>query len=96
LKYFLEKMKATPDGDGSLLDNSIVLYGSAMGDGNQHNFVDIPTLVFGKGGGALKTGRHIRRQDVPMTNLLLAVLDKAGVSVDTLGDSTGKLNIETI
>jgi len=96
LKYFLEKMKATPDGDGSLLDNSIMVYGSAMGDGNQHNFVDIPTLVFGKGGGALKTGRHVRRQDVPMTNLLLALLDKAGVSVDTLGDSTGKLNIETV
>ncbi len=96
LRYFLEKLKSTPDGDGTLLDNSIIAYGSAMGDGNQHNFVDIPTLVFGKGGGVMKTGRHIRRQDVPMTNLLLALLDKVGVPVEKLGDSTGKLNIETL
>jgi hypothetical protein len=96
LRYFLEKLKSTPDGDGTLLDNSIITYGSAMGDGNQHNFVDIPTLVFGKGGGVMKTGRHIRRQDVPMTDLLLSLLDKVGVTVDKLGDSTGKLNIETL
>jgi hypothetical protein len=67
-----------------------------MGDGNQHNFVDIPTLVFGAGGGNLKTGRHIKRQDEPMTNLLVSVLDKVGISVDKLGDSTRRLNLETL
>jgi hypothetical protein len=96
LGYFLDKLRKTPDGDGTLLDNSIIVYGSAMGDGNQHNFVDIPTLVFGAGGGTLKTGRHIRRQDEPMTNLLVALLDKVGVPLDRLGDSTGKLNLETV
>jgi hypothetical protein len=96
LKYFLDKLQTTPDGDGTLLDNSMIVYGSAMGDGNQHNFVDIPTVVFGKGGGALKTGRHIRRQDVPMTNLLLSLLDKIDASPDRLGDSTGRLDLENL
>ena len=96
LGYFLNKLRSTPDGDGTLLDHSMIVYGSAMGDGNQHNFVDIPTVVFGSGGGALKSGRHIRRQDVPMTNLLLSLLDKAGVSVDKLGDSTGLLNVDSL
>jgi hypothetical protein len=96
LGYFLDKLRKTPDGDGTLLDNSIIVYGSAMGDGNQHNFVDIPTLVFGAGGGNLKTGRHIKRQDEPMTNLLVSVLDKVGISVDKLGDSTRRLNLQTL
>ena len=64
-----------------------------MGDGNQHNFVDIPTLVFGKGGGTINSGRHIKRQDVPMTNLLVSVLDKVGVPIGKLGDSTGELDL---
>ena len=93
LKHLLDKMQATPDGDGSLLDHSMLVYGSAMGDGNQHAFHDIPTLVFGKGGGQLKTGRHVRHQDVPMTNLLVGLLDKVGVQVGKLGDSTGSVNL---
>jgi len=64
---FLKKLNAIPDGDGTLLDHSMIVYGSAMGDGNQHNFVDIPTVVFGNGGGALKTGRHIRRRSLAST-----------------------------
>ena len=93
LKYFLDKLQATNDGDGSLLDHSMIVYGSAMGDGNQHAFHDIPTLVLGKGAGRITSGRHIRQQDVPMTNLLLSLLDKVGVPVDKLGDSTGKLEL---
>ena len=93
LKHLLDKMQATPDGDGSLLDHSMLVYGSAMGDGNQHAFHDIPTLVFGKGGGQLKTGRHVKHQDVPMTNLLVSLLDKVGVQVEKLGDSTGSVNL---
>jgi len=91
--YLVEKLQATPDGDGSLLDHSLLVYGSAMGDGNQHAFHDIPTLVFGKGGGQLKTGRHVKHQDVPMTNLLVSLLDKVGVQVEKLGDSTGSVNL---
>ena len=93
LTYFLDKLQATPDGDGSLLDHSMIVYGGGMGDGNQHAFHDIPTLVLGKGARPLKSGRHIKQQDVPMTNLLLSLLDKVGVQVEKLGDSTGSINL---
>jgi hypothetical protein len=96
LRYFLDKLQSTRSGDGSLLDDSLIVYGSAMGDGNQHAFHDIPTLVLGKGAGRIRSGRHIRRQDVPMTNLLLSVLDTVGVPVEKLGDSTGKMEIESL
>jgi len=93
LKYLLDKLQATRDGDGSLLDHTMIVYGSAMGDGNQHAFHDIPTLVIGKGAGGIRTGRHVRHQDVPMTNLLLSLLDKVGVQADSLGDSTGRIDL---
>lgn len=93
LRYFLDKLHETRDGDQSLLDSSMIVYGSAMGDGNQHAFHDIPTLILGKGAGRINSGRHIKRQDVPMTNLLLSLLDRAGVPVEKLGDSTGKLDL---
>jgi hypothetical protein len=86
---FLEKMRSTPDGDGSLLDNCIVLFGSNMSNSNLHDHFPLPNLVIG---GGFKGGRHIKYPDrTPMTNLLLTLLDKAGVAVDKLGDSTGKL-----
>jgi len=89
---FLEKMRSTPDGDGSLLDNSIVLFGSNMSNSNLHDHFPLPNLLVGKGAGRLKGGRHIRYPDrTPMTNLLLTLLDKAGVPMDVLGDSTGKM-----
>ena len=89
---FLEKMRSTPDGDGSLLDNSIVLFGSNMSNSNLHDHFPLPNLLVGKGAGRLKGGRHIKYPDrTPMTNLLLTLLDKAGVSLDVLGDSTGKM-----
>jgi hypothetical protein len=93
LRYFLDKLHETRDGDQSLLDSSMIVYGSAMGDGNQHAFHDIPTLILGKGAGRINSGRHIKRQDLPMTNLLLSLLDRAGVPVEKLGDSTGKLDL---
>lgn len=89
---FLEKMRSTPDGDGSLLDNSIVLFGSNMSNSNLHDHFPLPNLLVGKGAGRLKGGRHIKYPDrTPMTNLLLTLLDKAGVPMDVLGDSTGKM-----
>jgi hypothetical protein len=92
--YLLEKLKSTPDGDGSLLDHSIVLYGSAMSDGNQHNHAPLPIVLAGAASGRLKGGRHIRNpKDTTMSNLLLAVLDKLGVQRETFGDSTGLMNI---
>ena len=96
LRYFLDKLHASPDGDGSLLDHSLIVYGSAMGDGNHHAFHDIPTLLLGKGAGRIRTGRHIKQPEVPMTNLLLSVLDKVGVQVQTLGDSTGRLDLASV
>ncbi|HEY2573387.1 MAG TPA: DUF1552 domain-containing protein [Verrucomicrobiaceae bacterium] len=90
---FLEKLRTTPDGAGSLLDNSIILYGSNMSNSNAHNHFPLPTLVAGGGAGRLKGGRHLKYPDhTPMTNLLLTLLDKAGVPMDSLGDSTGKMS----
>jgi hypothetical protein len=89
---FLEKMRTTRDGDGSLLDHSVVLYGSNMSNSNAHNHFPLPNLVVGGATGRLKGNRHLRYPDhTPMTNLLVSALDKAGVNVDTLGDSTGKM-----
>jgi hypothetical protein len=90
--YFLEKMKATPDGDGSLLDHSLYLFGSGMGDPDQHDHRDLPTLVAGGAAGRHKGGRHIRyRELTPMANLHLTLLDKVDVKLDAFADSTGKL-----
>jgi hypothetical protein len=86
---FLEKMRTTADGEGSLLDNTVVLFGSNMSNSNVHDHFPLPNLVFG---GGFKGGRHIKYPDrTPMTNLLLTLLEKAGVQLDKLGDSTGKV-----
>jgi hypothetical protein len=90
--YLINRMKSTPDGDGSLLDHSMILYGSSINDGNRHTHTDLPLALVGGDKGQLKGGRHIRyAEETPMTNLLLSMLDKAGVSSEKLGDSTGKL-----
>jgi len=92
LAYFLAQLKATPDGDGSLLDHSLVLYGGGMGNGNLHRHTDLPFLVAGKLGGAFKTGQHLAYPaNTPMTNLLLTILAASGIPQEKLGDSTGKL-----
>jgi hypothetical protein len=87
---FLDKMAATKDGDGSLLDHTILVFGSNMSNSNAHNHFPLPNLVIGGGAGTLKGGRHIKVADhTPMTNMLLTVLNKANVKMDKLGDSTG-------
>jgi Protein of unknown function (DUF1552) len=94
LGYFLEKLKATPDGDGNLLDHSVVLYGSSMSNGNQHDHDPLPILVAGGASGQMKGDRHLAfPAHTPMSNLMLSVLDKLGVHQDSFGDSTGKLEV---
>jgi hypothetical protein len=91
-KKFLDKLQATPDGDGSLLDHSLLVYGSNMSNSNAHDHFPLPNLVAGGASGRLAGGRHLRYPDhTPMANLLVSVLDKAGVHEQSLGDSTGRL-----
>jgi hypothetical protein len=95
--YFLEKLQAAPDGDGSLLDHSLILYGGGMGDGNLHRHSDLPCLMAGKLAGAFTTGRHVNYPlDTPMANLMLTILDKVGVPMEKLGDSTGRLPLDPL
>ena len=97
--HFLERLRSTPDGDGNLLDHSILLYGGAMSNPNVHLHVNLPLVVAGGGVGRLKGGRHLAfapADNVPMTNLLVSLLDKAGVRVDKLGDSSGKIDLDTL
>jgi len=90
--YLVDKLKSTKDGEGTLLDHSMILYGSSISDGNQHTHVDLPLVLLGSASGQIKGGRHVRcAPETPMNNLLLSMLDKVGVPTDTLGDSTGKL-----
>jgi hypothetical protein len=94
--YFLEKLRTTKDGDGSLLDHSVIVYGSAIADGNSHSHHDLPLLVAGRGDGQLKPGRHIEYpKGTPMTNLYLSLLERVNVPTEKLGDSTGHLEYLT-
>jgi hypothetical protein len=94
LAKFLDKLKATPDGDGSLLDHAMILYGSGMSDGNSHNHDPLPLLLAGGASGTLEGNRHLLFPErTPMSNLLLALLHKLGVEADSFGDSTGALTI---
>lgn len=90
--YLVEKLNSTPDGDGSLLDHSMILYGSSISDGNAHTHDDLPLVLVGGGGGQIQGGRHIRYpKETPMNNLLLTMLERSGVRTERLGDSTGKV-----
>ena len=92
--YYLDRLRQTQDGDGSLLDQSTIIYGSGMSDGNGHNHHNLPTLLVGGGAGSLRGGRHVRypvETETPITNLFLNLLDKVGVPIETFGDSTGRL-----
>jgi hypothetical protein len=92
LAYILTKMKAIPEGDGTLLDHCMVAYGSGNSDGNAHNHDDLPILLAGKGCGTLKSGRHIRYPaETPLNNLWMAMLDRMKIDLQKLGDSTGSL-----
>jgi hypothetical protein len=89
---FLEKLRSTPDGDGNLLDHSMILYGSCMSNSNLHSHSPLPTLLAGGAAGRLQGGRHLRYPDrTPMSNLLLNVLDRVDIHLDAIGDSTGRL-----
>jgi hypothetical protein len=91
--HLLERLKATPDGDGNLLDHSLILYGSGMSNSNVHDHSPLPVLVAGGAAGALKGGRHlVNPENTPMSNLLLSILHKAGIEQQSVGDSTGPLS----
>jgi Protein of unknown function (DUF1552) len=91
--YYLEKLKATKDGDGTLLDNSLVLYGSGMGNPNIHDHVNLPIVVAGGAAGKVKGGRHIRyAEPTPLANLHLTLLERVGVRMDAFADSQGKVD----
>ena len=86
---FIDKLKATPDGDGTLLDHSMIVYGSGLSDGNRHTHDDLPVLIVGRGGD-FRLGSHVvYPKDTPMTNLYLTLLDRMGVQAEKVGDSTG-------
>jgi hypothetical protein len=90
--YLLDKLKSTPDGDGTLLDHSMIVYGSSLADGNAHQHNNLPTVLAGRANGTLKPGRHVKYADeTPITNLYMSMLDRMGVPVESLGDSTGRL-----
>jgi Protein of unknown function (DUF1552) len=90
--YFLNKLKSVNEGEGSLLDNCMVVYGAAISDGNRHNHDNLPILLAGHGGGTLTVGRHVKLdKETPMTNLYLSMLDRMNVKAERVGDSTGKL-----
>ncbi|MHB8636839.1 MAG: DUF1552 domain-containing protein [Fimbriimonadaceae bacterium] len=92
LAYILKKMAAIKEPEGSLLDNTMLMYGAGISDGNAHNHDNLPILLAGKGGGTIKTGRHITYKDgTPLTNLYLDILERVGARTDRLGDSTGEL-----
>lgn len=90
--YLLGKLKSAQDGETNVLDNSMIVYGSGIGDGDRHNHNDLPILLAGRGSGTIKTGRHIRYpENTPLNNLFLSMLDRVDSRVDSLGDSSGTL-----
>ena len=94
---FLEKLRAAPEGDGNILDNSMIVYGSGLSDGDQHSHVDLPTVVVGSGGGRIKGGRHLRYPAyTPQNNLWISLLEKAGVPMEKYGDSTGRIELDAL
>jgi hypothetical protein len=92
LAYTLRKLQSVKEGDGTLLDHSVIVYGSGISDGNAHNHENLPILLAGKGGGTVQSGRHVRfPKETPLNNLWLAMLQRAGLRISSLGDSTGPL-----
>jgi hypothetical protein len=90
---WIQKLKSTPEGDSTLLDNSMIVYGAGLSDGNRHLHHDLPTAILGRGAGYLNSGRHlVYRKETPMANLHRTLMDRMGARVDFFGDSTGKLD----
>ena len=91
---FLTRMKAVQEGDGNLLDNSMILYGSAISDANRHNHHDLPIVIAGRGGGSVKTGRAVHHpNETPLNNVLLAMAQGVGADIAELGDSTERMDL---
>ena len=96
LAYLLNRLREIPEAGGTLLDNSMIMYGCAFGDGNAHDPLDLPILIAGRAGGTIKTGRHVRYEaETPITNLYLSMLERAGAPTEQLGDSTGPLDLSS-
>lgn len=90
--YLLERLRSIPEGDGTLLDHSMLVYGGGIGDGDRHNHDDLPLLMAGRANGTIQTGRHLKyASETPMANLLVSMLHRMGANVDSFGDSTGPL-----
>jgi hypothetical protein len=97
LARFAARLHAIPDGDGTMLDHSMILQGSGLSNSDQHSHIDLPLVLVGGGAGRLEGGRHLRFQkDTPMNNLHMAILDKVGVDVGKFGDSTGTIALEPL
>jgi hypothetical protein len=97
LAYFAERLNSIADGDGTLLDHSMIMQGSGLSNSDQHSHIDLPLVVVGGGAGSLKGGRHLRfPKDTPMNNLHMALLDKVGVPVEKFGDATGRIELEPL
>ena len=88
--YFLEKLKSVKEGEGCLLDNCMIVYGAGISDGNEHSHSNLPTVLAGRGGGTITPGRHVRTDEIPMTNLFLSMLDRMGARAERFGDSKGR------
>jgi hypothetical protein len=95
VRGFIEKLRETPDGDGSLLDHVLVMYGSGMSNGNQHDRLDLPIVLLGGAAGRMKGGRHLKhpRREVPLSNLLVAIGEIAGLKLERIGESTGRVDL---
>ena len=93
LAKWVTKLKSIEEGDSTLLDNSMIIYGAGLSDGNRHTHDDLPTLMIGSGGGTIRTGRRVTyRKETPISNLYLSMMDRMGVQVEHFGDSTGRLD----
>jgi hypothetical protein len=90
---FIDRLRATEDGDSNLLDQSLIVYGAGIANGNDHTHDQLPTVLVGRGGGTVRPGRHIVYQrETPITNLFTTMIETVGVSPDYIGDSTGRLS----
>jgi hypothetical protein len=91
--YFLDKLKSVKEGNGTLLDNCMIVFGGGISDGNEHSHDNLPTLLAGRGGGTLTPGRHLKVESTPMSNLYVSLLNRIGVKTEKFGDSTGTLEV---
>ncbi len=97
LAGWLQRLQSTEDGDGNLLDSSMIVYGAGLSDGNRHLHEDLPTLLIGRGGSSVATGRRITfRKETPMANLYLTLMDRMGLHVENFGDASGRLDLASL